>query len=302
MGDVLREEILNQLKDASAFKPMLSTFLEEGVQPKLQSILEQIRQPITASTGKGQVRFQIGALEVASTGILANVQSGTGAKALAITQATLDTLPQDKPTMLGGLEMIEAVVENELGAREDYFSLDLQKVSGFRKLMKSRFLQFFVWQDLFNYKKSSPFYLRIHNPRTLTLSQTGTGGILETSVGVNAVMQSYRDDTWWSYVVMQGSAKASIAVALSDGKLSYKTTLGSPEVSIGYGPEYVARYGKPSGLPKDRLRSSLSGHQKDLSGEMQFEDIAFDSVGKFRASNMKWLTPKIFSITWTETK
>lgn len=299
MGDVLREEILNQLKDASSFKPMLVGFLEDGIQPRLQSILDQIRRPISASTGEGKVEFQIGALEVASTGILANIQSGSTAKALPITQTTLESLPQDKPVMLGGLEMLETVVENELAAREAYFTIDLQKVSAFRKLMSSRFLQFFVWRDLFHYRKSSPFYLRIHNPRSVTLSQSGTSGRLETTIGLNAVMQSYRDDTWWSYVVMRGSAKAAIDVALTDGKLTYKTTLSEPSMTMGYGQDYLARYGKPSSLPKNRLTSSLSGERKELSGEMKFDDIALDSVGKFRASKLTWLTSKVFAITWS---
>ncbi|MEK7357372.1 MAG: hypothetical protein AAB250_13050, partial [Bdellovibrionota bacterium] len=134
MGDMLRTEILAQLKDAGAFKPMLSSFLQEGIQPRLQSILDQVRQPISASTGKSKVQFQVGSLEVASTGILANVQSGVDAKALSLTQAMLDTLPQDRPVMLGGLEMIEPVVTNELKAGDEFITVDLQQSSTFRKL------------------------------------------------------------------------------------------------------------------------------------------------------------------------
>ncbi len=287
-------------KEANEFKPLLSSFLEEGIRPQLQTILDQVRQPITASTGKGRVEFQVGALEVASTGVLANVESGSDAKSIAITPTMLQSLPQDRPVMLGGLEMIETVLTNELGARDEYFTIDLQKVSGFQKLMKSRFLQFFVWQDLFNYKKTSPFFLRIKNPRSVTLTQSGTNGVLETDLGLNAVMQSFRDNTWWSYVVMQGTAKASVAVTLVDGTLTYKTTMSEPSVTIGYGAEYLARYRKPSSIPKSRLTSSLEGAQKDLSGSMKFDDIKLDSVGSYRATSLKWLTPKIFAITWSE--
>lgn len=302
MAETMRTEILNQLRDAEAFKPLLSSFLQEGVQPRLQSILDKVRQPISASSGKGKVEFQIGVLEAVPTGILANIESGANAKTIPMTAATLQSLPQDRPSMLGGLEMLEAVVANELAAREDYFTIDLQKVSAFRSLMKSRFLQFFVWKDLFNYKKSSPFYLRIHNPHTLALTQATTTGALETKVTLNVVMQSYRDDKWWSYVMLNGTAKASISLALENGNLKYATTTSEPDVAIGYAPEYIARYGKPSSLPGGRLRSALQGPQNDLSGELKFDDIALDSVGAFRATSLKWLTPKIFSITWSEVK
>lgn len=302
MGEALRTEILNQLKDAEAFKPLMSSVLQDGVQPQLQAILEQVRQPITASTGKGKVEFQIGALEAATTGILANIESGTEAKALPVDAAMLNALPQDRPVLLGGLDMLENVVAQELAARDRYFTLDLQKVPTFHSLMKSRFLQFFVWKDLMKYPKSSPFYLRIHNPGALTLKHAKTTSAIETTFPLNAVMQSYRVSTWWSYVTVQGTAKASISLGLTDGKLTYKTTTSEPSVAVNYGADYVARFGKPGSIPKSRIISSLDGPQADLSGEMTFDDIAIDSVGKYRASTFKWLSPKVFAITWSQTK
>jgi len=212
----------------------------------------------------------------------------------------LQTLSQTRPVLLGGIDMIQSAVDAELGAREDYFSIDLQKNSAFHKLMQSRFLQFFVWSDLMKYAKSSPFYLRIHNPRSLTLAHTDTSSTLTTSLGVSAVMQSYRDSTWWSYVVMSGTAKASIAVSLADGTLSYSTKTSSPSISMNYGSDYVSKYGKPSSIPKSRLISSLEGPQADLSGKMKFDDISLDAAGKYRASTLKWLSPQTFAITWNE--
>jgi len=79
MGETMKTEILNQMKDASAFKPMLASFLQDGVQPRLQTILSQIRQPITVSTGQGKVQFAVGAMAPVATGILANIVSGSDA-------------------------------------------------------------------------------------------------------------------------------------------------------------------------------------------------------------------------------
>jgi hypothetical protein len=270
------------------------------VQPRVQTILNQVRTPIMASTGKAKIELQVGVLNVAPSGILANIDSGANPKQLPITDATLASLPQDRPVLLGGLELIEAVVGTELASREDYFTMDLQTVAGFRKLMKSRLAQFFVWKDLMNYPKTNPFYLRIQNPRTVTLTQDGTTGVLKTTVGINGVIQSYRGETWWNYVLIGGKVDASIKVSLNDGVMSYGTTLKEPVVTMNYGAEYLSRYGKASKIPKSRLTSGLAGQPENLKGSLKFDDISLDGVGKYRASSIKWLAPKLFAIPWTQ--
>lgn len=210
-------------------------------------------------------------------------------------------LPADRPSLIGAVDAIEHLLQNELAARPELLTVDLQSLSAFKRVIQSRFLQFFFWPDLFNFKTNDPFYLRLKTPKEVTLSSASNGS-LTTSLPLQAVMQARRDGKWWDYVTGRGYAKAEIDLDLQGGVFRYTTSLKEPKVDIGYGTAYRSKYSPTDWLPVSSMRSALEGPQSALSGSLTFPDVDLGVAGKYRANRMDWLDSRTFVITWQKTE
>lgn len=302
-GDMLRDEIIKRTKEPAELKPLISDWIAREVQSRLQTALGHVKQPLTIATGEGRVPMKVGRMQPASTGLLIDVVFGDAPEGAAPVTApvpadeSLAKLPKDAPIFLGKMDVLEHLIGAEMGARDPVTTVDLRTFSSFKTLLGSRFLQFFLWQDLFNYSSSSPFYLRLKTPTELAFS-LGRDGTLTTNVPLQAVVQSYRDDQWWDYVAIRGQAKASVKVSLDNGRMTASTSLSDPRVDIGYADAYVKRYRPGGWLPTSSISSAIEGPQSMLSGSWPWPDVDLGVAGKYRAQRLQWLDTKTFAITW----
>lgn len=303
----LREGIGNYLRDPATFKPYVERYISENLKTQVDSVLVQLRNPIKAGTGSDAVDLLVGALAPVSTGVIADITLTRAGKTLP-EPAPTKSLPNEKslsrlsltaPSLIADLDFIEFVVQQKLRSQSDYYRVDLQSIDGFRKLMKNRIAQLFKWAELMNYPSDNPFFLNFAIPKSLSLKR-GEGSSLTSSVPVYAVSQSYRDKKWWTWIETKGSAKTSVALSLSKGRLTYSTTIQSASIKSTYAKAYAKKFDKDSGnqIPDDIIAEAIAGPQSALSGRFELPDVNLGAVGDYRASKLQWLDSRSFSLAF----
>lgn len=298
---LLRDEILKRVKEPTELKPLIADWLASEVQSRLQTALGKVKEPLALTTGQGRVPMRVGRMTPASTGLVTDILFGDSQEIPPASplphEQVLAELPKDAPIFIGKMPVVEHLVQAEMGARDAITTVDLRTFSSFKSLIGSRFLQFFVWQDLFNFTKESPFWLRVKTPKELRFSVDGEGN-LTSPIPLQAVVQSQRDGKWWDYVVVNGNAKATIQVVLKDGVMSLQTSLDQPNVDIRFGDAYVRQYQPGGWLPTSSIRSAIKGPQSMLSGSWPWPDVDLGVAGKFRSHELSWMDGQTFVITW----
>ena len=304
----LREGIGNYLRDPAVFKPYLETYISENLKTQVDAALVQLRSPLKAGTGSESVALIVGDLTSVSTGIIADITL-TRASKRAPEASPAKTVPSEKslaslstssPSLIGDIDLIEFLIQQKLRSQGDYYRINLQDIAGFHKLMHSRISQLFVWADLLKYPENNPFYLNLANPKSLSLKK-GSGSTLTSSVPIYALSQSYREKKWWSWVITKGTAKTSVALSLSRGRLKYETEIESANLKSAYGAAYAKEFDKDSGnkIPDKIFSEAIAGPQSALSGSYEFPLVDLGAVGEYRAESLSWLDSKNFRLTFS---
>lgn len=305
----LREGIANYLRDPATFKPYLETYIAENLKTQVDAALAQLRSPLKVGTGSESVALTVGELSSVSTGLIADITltrasksvpqpSPSPAKSLP-NEKSLARLSTSEPSLIGDIDLIEFVIQQKLRSQGEYYRINLQEIAGFHKLMHSRISQLFVWADLLKYPEDNPFYLNLANPKSLSLKK-GSGSNLTASVPIYAISQSYREKKWWSWVVTKGSAKTSVALSLSRGRLKYETEISSATLKSAYGAAYYKEFDKDAGnkIPDKIFAEAIAGPQSALSGTFEFPIVDLGSIGEFRAESLSWLDNDNFRLTF----
>ena len=298
LDSVLHDQIQSALADPAAFQQVLATFLGQKIQTSLLTALAAIRKPLTLTLPSSSMVAQIGALQPTVSGLIATVAFGdaVGTVRPVPSQAVLNSLPANQPTLLADQELLQLVVNNQLARSPADNKLDLQSVTSFRHLMKSRLEQFLIWPDLMNYPTATPFYLRLHNPGSLSL-QAQPNHTLTARFPMQAVVQSWRDQTWWTFLKIQGDVTASVNLAVTPGQMTYTTSLTNPALDLQTGDLYQHRY-DPGSVPVDLLQSAITGPVVALSGTVLWPDLNLGRGGVYRLQQMTWLNQSQFALSW----
>lgn len=292
LDQLLKTEVLTQLKNPQIVKPYLEDWLRGQLQQKFADALAKLNAPL-ALAGDA-VELHVGAMQPTTDGLLIPLTLDKDAPALPA-PANLASLPKDRPVFLAGTATLRTLLEKQLAEQPELITIDLRTVSAFKSLIGSRFLQFFAWPDLMNYSKSAPFYARVRRPAKIDIAAEGDG-VFSGPVDLRAVVQSQRDGRWWDYVTMNGQARAVVEMKLADGQLRYATRLENVNVSTGFGQDYKKRYGFTGWLPTSSLRSGLEGPQPALSGSVSWPDVDLGLGGTYRARTMKSLDRETVAI------
>lgn len=306
---LVREGLATYLRDPAELKPFVEQYIASNLQTNIDATLARLRDPFVIDSGsREKITLTVGALAPASTGVIADLTLRTDSKvtprpALPVpSSSVLRTLSSSQPALIGGVDVIQFIVNRKLAAQAPYYRINLQDVPAFHKLMHNRIAQLFAWQDLWHYGENAPFYLNVFNPGSLTLKKAGSSS-LSSTIPMKANIQSYRGDKWWVYVVTAGTAVTTVDLAVSRGTLSYKTNIDSLKISSQYGAAYAKRYDKKKAkLPDDIVAKAIVGPQSGLSGSMKFPNIDLQQAGEYRASTFSWANSSTFSLNFSAVK
>jgi hypothetical protein len=306
LPDQLHSKIVDYVRDPQDFKPQIEAALSENVSKVLNQQLGILSQTILVKTNQTSITINAGQLLPTDTGVLIDLS----VNALdphhllppnPVPQPNLmASLPADRPAFIGGMDMIEDMLDRELAAQPEYTKVNLQTIKAFHDIIHNRFIQLFVWLDLWNYPMNYPFFLRAQTPRGLKFSAVTSGpgkGLLQTKFDTRAVVQSYRDKVWWSYLQVSGDASADVKVNVVKGQFTYSTTISSTNISITYGAAYKKRY-SPGSFPASDIVASVKGQQSALSGSMTWPQVDFGNGSIYQAAGLTWFDAKTFIMPW----
>lgn len=322
LPEILHEQIVDRLGDANEFRPLLSQFLFSKVTESIESSLQKIREPFAVSSGQAKHQFKIGLLHPIESGVLAEVTVTSPTVAAAPAEpvveaksskkdkkkksdskipekATIDfaKLPVDRPALIGAVGLLDQIFTSEMAAQPYYFTLDLQANKSFHDLMQSRFLQFFVFADLMNYPKSNPFYLQLFRPNFSALTVADNGN-LRTSFPLSGLVQSYRDNQWWTWLNLNGDTQAEVRLTIASGTLKYETALSNKGVKLEYGAVYKAKFKKSGSPPSSIASNALKGNQPALSGSVVWPTVDLGVGGQYKIDRLEWIDKSNFVLHW----
>jgi hypothetical protein len=306
---LVRDGLAVYLRDPAELKPFVEQYIAENLQTSIDATLARLRDPFVVDAGtKEKITLTVGTLAPTSTGVVADLTLRTDSKTIPLpalpspSASVLASLSTTQPALIGGIDVLQFIVNRKLADQARYYRVNLQDVPAFHKLMHNRIAQLFAWQDLWHFDDDAPFYLNVYNPGSLSLKRSGASS-LSSSIPMKANIQAYRDNQWWTYVVSAGTAVTTVDLAVSQGTLSYKTNIDSLKIASQYGAAYAKKYDKGKAkLPDTIVANAIVGPQSGLSGSMTFPNIDLQQAGEYRATSFSWANSSTFTLNFTGVK
>lgn len=172
---------------------------------------------------------------------------------------------------------------------------DLRDNDGFKKLMKSKVMQFLVWSDLRRFHSSTPFVLK-NDPSSLNLSLTKNGPDWKADVSGRGSLTTVIGGAPIDYLVYSMSVSVPVQMQLKDGQLRFSTGKAAAKLSWSFGYLYQLLYKPENRLPVNILTSALAGL---TGGKSQMVSLPRFSAGKkeYVLSNLN-IQDQLITMDW----
>lgn len=138
----------------------------------------------------------------------------------------------------------------QFASKGQVFQSTDDQLSGFKQLMRSRFMQFFLWPDLMNFPKHTAFKFihKLNDDSKIELSK----GLIKLSIKGDSWLQGERDQKMWDYVFFRTQFNAQSKLSIVDSKLSVSLDGNDLRINKQFGTDYKARY-----RPSERIATSI---------------------------------------------
>ncbi len=273
-GELMAKELRLKLADAAFVESLVKETLHVKLEKEIQDLVTKAMVPqVVYGDGKNQIVLHykkieslgdMGLLVLADLNIpkvLGIIETNpTESKNPVLVPLTLTendlALVKEKPMFF--LPKAAFLESARLALSTYIYRGDLTSFPSFQDLMKSRFLQFFVWPDLRKYPKDSkfPFQTRMQQISNLSFDK---GLKAKLSGTVESWLQSQRDGSSWNYLYTSStlSTDATISVAAGAVKLTLKNTKLKSKAQMY--PEYIARFKPSKSISTGILDSAIKG-------------------------------------------
>lgn len=268
-GELVQKSISEQLLQKDVLISNFRSKIENYFNDKINSELAKLEKPQWISESKNIQFHLIGSSFVINKGAFFRAlvtvgdvsQPSSDVEPLSLDEEVLSSV-SDLPAFIFSNKAIQDIVSQ----KKDWFSLNisLNSVSGFAKLLKSRFLQFFLWPDLWHYSRSSPFRLKMQqsSEANLVLMQNK----FSISAPLNSWIVSERKGQSWNYILIKSNLKSSGDILMQDGKLKLQISNLQIPSKFSFGEDYVKRFSPvryfAGSILQNVLEQSLQGSQQ----------------------------------------
>jgi hypothetical protein len=295
-AETLQQELTSRLRSAQEVRPFIHDFLKQKVQSEVAELVENLKTPKVLPIPKQVLPLTVSFLkfEARDEGLVTRAQlvwgSSKEARVRAFAVASWPSqVSNTKPTLLIPQAGLGDYISANVAAQPDWQRGNLRQVEFFKKVIGSRFVQFFVWPDLFNYSKtSSPFYLTAARPSYFAMNWNKDGSAA-VSIATKAWIQSYRDNQWWNYVLVEGTASGVLAPSIVDGRFKVLARLNRSQIDTRFGEDYVRTYNPNTYIANGTLNSVVSEVGKSYEYEAALPDLNLGLLGTARAQAWKSL-------------
>lgn len=251
-------------------KNYLSPFIQKKLQEQLHAITSGVILPDNVQSFMGLVDTKL---------IVKNIENSTGGiRALLEWELNSDPsgrilkLPALKSDLNKKLSLIMSkeallyLVQLKAANSPEWFQESANKYSGFQRILQSRFLQFFLWPDLFSYSKSSLFNL--WHRRLILNSLSWDADSVNSKIQFTGWLRSKRDGKIWDYISYYTNARIQFSPQISDGKLSLQTTHLKFQPQFAFGEKYVSIFDPNTWIATSLFQEILQNYLKNKNWEI----------------------------------
>lgn len=245
LGPELENLVTNALNDPKTFEPFLNFWLKDQIQ---KSWIQTWNAMLGANS---QIQLLYMSKPTDSGVMIYGALPLKLNRDISLPEIQETTLSRLRPQLILSSEGFSALLEDKFTtlAPQKY---NLQKVSGFQELMKSRFKQYMVWPDLQRFHSTSPFLLSYYPHQSrfqMKANGNQTWGVQFNSNGVvqTLISQSPLDYLNWGLVL-----KTQVNCEVKGSVLKLKTGKVQMDVAWAYSLLYQMIY-----RPNQRIALSL---------------------------------------------
>jgi hypothetical protein len=203
----------------------------------------------------------------------------------------------DQPTLVISKKSVESLVAQK--SLWPQTTVSLNKISAFQDLLGNRFIQFFIWPDLFNYATTSPFNLvsDVQGSPKITL---GTQNKAAVQAPVSSWIVSKRDNRSWYYLHLQSQVSGNMTYGVSKGSLNVTLQNSNVQSTVGFGVDYLKAYN-----PNTFISTSTIQDAVNQASAVEKRSVAIPQVQVFeglrlRAEGLSRPADGFFFINWAQ--
>ncbi|MES2526341.1 MAG: hypothetical protein V4598_04615 [Bdellovibrionota bacterium] len=139
---------------------------------------------------------------------------------------------------------------------------DLRENDSFRKLLKSRIMQYLVWPDLRRFNSSTPFVLK-NDPNSLLLSLAQDQAGWKADLSGRGSLMTVIGGSPIDYIVYSMSLNLPVKMELKSGDLYFSTGKATAKLAWSFSYFYQLIYKPDNRIPLSLLTNALSGIASD---------------------------------------
>ncbi len=293
-ADLIQNELNAQLSNADAFKDQVKAVIQNSINLRIGSLLNPFLEPQFMKLQNAQIQYQLNGIDsVSVTGIdfqvyVANAQADFGLAPIDdFKSSPLSSLADDQVSLVFGQLGFQELLKKSLLQQKLQFSL--KSFSGFANLMRSRFLQFFLWPDLMRFAKSTNFTLNTQVLPSSSLNFTSNRQ-WNLKLDMESWIKADRDGVNWSYLQIQSQIKGKFSFTIKDANLELVSKLKSANSEISFGDEYVQHYRPNTAIASWVLDEAIKKLMPITAQSFQIPKIQLESLASFQLRHFRYGT------------
>ncbi len=283
-ADVVQNELQTKLTRPDELVP----FIKSKLEMKINSNLEQYLKPFRQNQIFKNIEYRMANVEsIFQKGFLfkLNLQVNNNNPAKISIDLNEELLHQDlkNPILVFNLAGLQTVSQDLLPERWDS---KLENFEGFKKLMRSRFMQLFVWPDLWQYPKSSsfPMILNLEKDAKIVLNDDLTATLKGT---LNTWIQSQRDGKNWDYLYLKSGLQAVLKYKIQENQLVFDVSGLTQTTELKFFPDYLQTFFPSDYIAKKTIEKSVVESLKTKSFQWPLPVVKVNEEVSLKAESIQ---------------
>ena len=283
-ADVIQNELQAKLAKPDDLVP----FIKAKLELKINNTLEQYLKPFRQNQIFKNIEYRITNVEsIFEKGFLFKLilQINNANPTKIAIELNEELLNQDlrSPLLVFNRAGIQTISQDLIPQRWDS---KLENFEGFKKLMRSRFMQLFVWPDLWQYPKSASFPMLINLDKNSKISLNDD--LTATLKGsLNTWIQSERDGKNWDYLYLKSALQAVLKYKIETNQLVFDITSLTQSTDLKFFPDYLLAFLPSDYIAKKTLEKSVVESLKTKSFQWPLPVVKINEELSLKADSIQ---------------
>lgn len=283
-AEVIQNELQVKLAKPDDFLPIIKSKLESKINSNLELYLKPFRQNQIFKN----IEYRVANIEsIFEKGFLFKLvlQINNSNQSKVAIELNDELLNQNltSPTLVFNRAGLQTISQDLMPERWDS---KLENFEGFKKLMRSRFMQLFVWPDLWQYPKSSsfPMILSLDKDTKVALNDDLTATLKGT---LNTWIQSQRDGKIWDYLYLKSSLQAILKYKIEANQLVFDVSNLTQSTDLKFFPDYLETFLPSNYIAKKTIEKSVVEAMKTRSFQWPLPVLRVNEELSLKANNIQ---------------